>query len=115
MENRRAQLQELLVRLDALLAAIELDPSCKWRRHFSSCRAHAQELFDSGFTQSQLNEFSGLVNSVYGGSGSFNDYAPPSTNPVQSKFAVLGTDEFAELSTGAYNAALALRVVGYAA
>jgi hypothetical protein len=112
---RRIQLQELLARLDALLAAMDVDPSCKWRRHFASCRAQAQELLDAGFTQSQLNELSGLVNSVYGGSSSFNDYVPASVAPAPSTFAVVGTDQFAVLSSNAYNAALALRVVGNAA
>ena len=100
MENRRAQLQELLARLDALLATLAADPSCQWLRHFVSCRQQAHELLELGCTQSELNEFSGSVNSVYGGSGSLNDY--------------VGTSESAEHSSRVYESALALRVLSNA-
>jgi hypothetical protein len=71
-------------------------------------------LLSLGFTQSELNELSGSVNHVYGGAGSFGDYAPARAKTDGTFGTIPGMDRFSEVSGNVYTSALALRIVGNA-
>ncbi|MDO1530503.1 hypothetical protein QMK61_16825 [Fulvimonas sp. R45] len=114
MNNRREQLETLHAHLGELIAVLAQDPACQWRAHFAACQQRAASLLNLGFTQSELNELSGSVNHVYGGSGSFNDYAPVRAKADGTFSVITGMDGFSKLSSNVYASALALRVVGEA-
>jgi len=114
MNNRREQLEILHARLGELVAILEQDPLCQWRNHFVACQQQAASLLSRDFTQSELNGLSGSVNHVYGGAGSFNDYAPILAKADGTFGIIAGMDSFSELSGNVYSSALALRVVGNA-
>lgn len=114
MNNRREQLETLHAHLSELVAVLAQDPLCQWRKHFVACQQRAASLLSLGFTQSELNELSGSVNHVYGGSGSFNDYAPVQAKADGTFGVITGMEGFSEQSGNVYASALALRVVGNA-
>jgi len=111
MSNRPVQLQKLVTDLSDLMAILALDPQCQWTRHFSECLSTAKWLSSAGASPQQLNQLSGSVMSVFGGMGSFNDYAP--VLPAgDGKFTVIsGMETFTEASGRVYDSALALRAV----
>ena len=74
--QRRAQLQELEKSLVILCELLQLDRRCHWLPHFERCLHTTRRLLADGFEQSELNDLSGAVRSVFGGMGSFNDYMP---------------------------------------
>ena len=78
--NRSEQLDTLVASLSELIVILSFDPRCQWLSHFEKCLSDANYLRADGFTQNQLNELSGSVRSVFGGMGSFNDYAPVAAN-----------------------------------
>ena len=109
MSNRSVQLQNLVAHLAALNEVLDLDPRCQWHRHFASCLHEARSLTGHA-SQQQLNELSGSVMSVFGGMGSFNDYAPVRSSG--GSFTVIpGMDSLTDVSGLVYESALALRVV----
>jgi hypothetical protein len=112
MSNRPAQLQNLVLHLSDLTRLLSLDPNCQWSRHFSECLSTAKWLSSAGASQRQLNQLSGSVMSVFGGMGSFNDYAP--VRPIKNgTFSVIpGMESFTEVSGRVYDSAVALRVIG---
>ncbi|QSX74967.1 hypothetical protein HIV01_017815 [Lysobacter arenosi] len=111
--ERHQQLKDLEDHLDQLVAMLSLDPMCGWWKHFESCLCATRELLRLGFSQQQLNELSGSVMCVYGGSGSFNDYAPVTrVGPDGALELVAGMDAVDRLAGKVYRSALALRVVG---
>ncbi|MGS1126364.1 hypothetical protein ACVCL3_05155 [Rhodanobacter sp. UC4437_H4] len=112
MNSRREQLEILHARLSELVAVLAQDPLCQWRKHFVACQQQAASLLSRDFTQSELNVLSGSVNHVYGGAGSFNDYAPILANADGTFGIIAGMDSFSELSSNVYSSALALRVIG---
>ncbi|RUL62029.1 hypothetical protein EKH79_14030 [Dyella dinghuensis] len=114
MNHRREQLEELNVRLGELLLVLTQDPLCQWHKHFAKCQQRAAFLLSQGFTQSDLNELSGSVKHVYGGAGSFNDYAPVRANADGSFGIIAGMDHLSELSSKVYDSALAIRVISHA-
>ncbi|MBB4133440.1 hypothetical protein [Xanthomonas sp. 3075] len=114
MNNRREQLEILHAHLGELVVALAQDPLCQWRSHFVASQQRAALLLSHGFTQSELNELSGSVNHVFGGAGSFNDYAPVRAKADGTFGTVAGMDGFDELSGNVYDSALALRAVGNA-
>jgi hypothetical protein len=101
--DRRAQLDSLAGSLEQLVAILRLDPACQWRAHFESSLRQARDFLESGFQQDDLSSFSVSVMSVFGGAGSFNDYAPGIYERV--------TDGFEQVSSRVYDQALSLRVV----
>ena len=106
MADRRTQLESLIGHLAALTDLLALDPKCQWRRHFVSCLLEAKSLSTSSPDQQQLNGLSGSVMSVFGGMGSFNDYAP-----FQNGRLIPGMEPLTEISGQVYQSALSLRVV----
>jgi len=113
MYDRRKQLEDLHANLHKLIAVLEHDPQCQWRKHFENCEAKAAALLNNGFSQSELNLLSGSVNSVSGGAGSFTDYVPVRVAFDGSWKAIAGMENFDEISGKVYESALALRVIGY--
>ena len=114
MENRHEQLVVLNDRLGELVSILALDPLCPWHKHFIACQQEASTLLRDGISQDALNQLSGSVMHVFGGSGSFNDYAPVTTCQDGTFKAVAGMEGVGELTGNVYDAALALRVVGHA-
>jgi hypothetical protein len=113
--KRHAQLNTLHSHLGELAAVLAHDPPCQWRKHFVVCQEWAASLLSHGFTQGDLNELSGSVKSVYGGAGSFTDYAPVRIKADGTFSLIAGMENFSELSGAVYESALELRVVGYVA
>ncbi|WP_428825190.1 DUF6966 domain-containing protein [Azonexus sp. IMCC34842] len=109
--NRSGQLNALIASLSELVEFLSLDQNCQWRRHFEYCLSRANDLKVLGFEQSQLNELSGSIRSVFGGMGSFNDYAPLAANPNGSFSVVPGMEHLERFSGKVYESALALMVV----
>jgi len=111
MSNRPAQLQNLIVHLLNLEQVLALDPTCQWAGHFSRCLSTAKWLASAGASQDQLNELSGSVMSVFGGMGSFNDYAPVRSTGDGAFAAISGMEGLTNVSGLVYDSALALRTV----
>jgi hypothetical protein len=114
MNNRREELEALNAHLGELVLMLTRDSLCKWRAHFATCQQRASSLLSHGFTQGDLNELSGSVKHVYGGAGSFNDYAPVRANADGTFGIIAGMDHLSELSSKVYDSALAIRVIGHA-
>lgn len=106
MEDRAAQLDELIMELSALCDLLAHDSRCEWRRHFVSCLRQAEALAATPHDQPSLNMLSGSVMSVFGGMGSFNDYVP-----FKHGRLIAGMEALDEASGRVYQAALALRVI----
>jgi len=104
MPDRRAQLASLQRHLRALIALLRLDPECPWTRHFESCLSRAELLANGAPDQKALNALSGSVMHVFGGMGSFNDYAPWRHGQV-----IRGMEALDAASGAVYDAALELR------
>jgi hypothetical protein len=103
LEIRRQQLINLTETLRDLISVLEKDSACQWTPHFREALAQAESLLASGFTQEDLITFSSRVNSVYGGSGSFSEYAPTDE----------GMENYDTFAGAVYSRALELRVVGH--
>jgi hypothetical protein len=114
MDNRHEQLVVLNARLGELVSILALDPPCQWHKHFIACQQETSTLLRDGFTQDALNQLSGSVMHVFGGSGSFNDYAPVTTYQDGTFQVVAGMEGVGELAGNVYDAALALRVIRHA-
>jgi hypothetical protein len=110
--DRTTQLDALIESLSELTELLALDSSCQWRRHFENCLAGARELRSKGFEQSDLNELSGSVRYVYGGMGSFNDYAPVAANATGTFSVIRGMDGLEVIANHVYERALNLMVTG---
>ena len=101
--ERAAQLDRLISALEGLVEILEQDPSCRWTRHFQSSLQAARDFKRSGFGQSQLNELSGSIRHVFGGSGSFSDYYAPKPQL---------REEFSAVAGEVFESAFSLAVVG---
>ena len=104
MPERRAQLETLQSELRALVELLRLDADCPWTRHFESCLSRAELLPNSAPDQETLNALSSSVMHVFGGMGSFNDYAPWRNGQV-----IRGMEALDAASGAVYDAALELR------
>lgn len=104
MTDCRAQLETLRTELRALLAMLRLDADCPWTRHFESCLSRADLLANETSDQQALDALSGSVMHVFGGMGSFNDYAPWHNGQV-----IRGMEALDAASGAVYDAALELR------
>ena len=114
--DRHAQLKTLAEQLSQLVEVLCLDPDCQWRGHFERCLQTARGLLESSFTQDDLSSLSSSVMHVYGGMGSFNDYAPTCYDAQTGRYtAIPGTEAFDEIAGRVYDGALSLRVVGHVA
>ena len=112
-QQRLDQLTSLRDALQRLVEVLECDPDCQWRNHFANCLEEAQYLLIHGFEQSALNDLSGSIRQVYGGSGSFSDYAPLGYDPESGTWKLLpGAEAFSEASGEVYRWADELRVIG---
>lgn len=108
---RRKQLAELEANLARLCQLLNLDPNCRWTRHFERFLSETKNLLAEGFCQRELNELSGSVMHVYGGMGSFNDYVPVMNTRESSRWY----GEFGDPSNiigAVFQSAQELRVVG---
>ena len=102
-------LDNLITSLDQLVKILAHDPGCQWHRHFERCLAYAQALKAEGFTATELNDLSSQIRSVYGGMGSFTDYAPVTSSTGANGFAIIaGMENFDAASQAVYQHALAL-------
>ena len=106
MPDRRTQLERLEAELVALVEILRLDPRCQWTSHFESCLSGAKLLSAGNPSQDELNELSGSVMYVFGGMGSFNDYAP-----WQNGRAIPGMEALTDTAGRVYQSALVLRTV----
>ena len=114
--DRRTQLESLVGNLEQLISLLRLDTSCQWRTHFESSLQMACKFLESGFSQDDLSNFSASVMSVYGGAGSFGDYAPTLYDRSTGRCSVIpGTESFEQLASRVYDEALSLRVVEHVA
>lgn len=109
--SRSAQLDTLAVSLMELTEVLSLDPRCQWRRHFEQCLSTTRQLRATEFSQNQLNELSGSVRSVFGGMGSFNDYAPVAVAQGGSVSVIRGMERLDQIAGQVHESALALMVV----
>jgi hypothetical protein len=112
--DRTAQLDALIESLSELTKMLALDSSCQWSRHFEHCLVGARELRSNGFKQNDLNELSGSVRFVYGGMGSFNDYAPVAADAPGSFIVIRGMENLEVVANQVYERALNLMVTGNA-
>ncbi|WP_196140309.1 hypothetical protein [Aliikangiella sp. G2MR2-5] len=99
--DRTSQLEALKRELEKLLSVLREDEGCNWLNHFERSLEKTCWFLENGYEQSQLNDLSSSIRSVYGGMGSFNDYVPP-----QSTW---GTNRF---SNRVWETALDLQVTG---
>ena len=110
--DRTTQLEALIESLSELTEMLALDSSCQWSRHFERCLVGARELRSNGFEQSDLNELSGSVRFVYGGMGSFNDYAPVAADDTGLFIVIRGMESLGVVANQVYERALNLMVTG---
>ncbi len=110
--DRVSQLDALIASLKELVEILANDPQCQWQKHFTDCLGCAEALRERGFDQQALNELSGSVRHVFGGMGSFNDYAPVKADPAPPGFKLIdGMDRLAAVANQVYDRALELIVV----
>ncbi len=105
MTNPQTQLNELIAHLAALTDILVLDPDSHWGMHFRHCLATARALAGSRYDGEKLTGMACSVMSVYGGMGSFNDYAP-----WQNGRFIAGMESLDEASNRVYMAARAIRL-----
>lgn len=110
---RRQQLVKLREQLKELVDVLEKDAGCQWTAHFRNSLAEAEALLASDFTQEELNLFAASVNSVYGGAGSFNDYAPLVSPASGRPQAISGMENFDQIASAVYERAVELRAIAY--
>jgi hypothetical protein len=114
--DRHAELKTLAEQLSRLVEVLRLDPDCQWRGHFEQCLQTAKGFLESSFTPDDLSNLSSSVMHVYGGMGSFSDYAPTSYDAQTGRRTPIpGTATFDEIAGRVYDGALSLRVVGHVA
>lgn len=105
MTNPRTQLNELIAHLAALNDILALDSQTHWASHFCNCLATAKALSDSSCDPDKLTSLACSVMSVYGGMGSFNDYAP-----WENGRFIAGMESLDEVSNRVYMSARAIRL-----
>jgi hypothetical protein len=111
--DRQAQLRELIEALNGLVSVLEQDSGCKWTGHFVRCLTQAESLRDDGYDQPALNRLSASLRSIFGGMGSFNDYAPARVDgEIGRASRILGMEAFDGAAAAVYDAAMKLVVIG---
>lgn len=105
MTNPQNQLNELIAHLAALSDILALDPDSQWGAHFRNCLSTARVLAGTRYDADELTGLACSVMSVYGGMGSFNDYAP-----WQNGRLIAGMESLDEASNRVYTAARAIRL-----
>lgn len=105
MTNPHSQLKELIAHLAALTEILALDTHSHWGTHFRNCLSTARALAGSRYDADELTGLACSVMSVYGGMGSFNDYAP-----WQNGRFIVGMESLDEASNRVYMAARAIRL-----
>ncbi|WP_408265267.1 DUF6966 domain-containing protein [Paraburkholderia sediminicola] len=110
--NKLSILDQLIDALASLVALLALDPGCQWRRKFESDLAIGRHLKDGAVGTVDLAALSASVRHVYGGMGSFNDYAPVIYDAATRRYAPIpGTEDFDSIRGRVFDLALALIVV----
>ena len=110
--NRKEQLDKLIEELDQLIKILRHDKNCQWIQHFEDRLQEARILKDQCFEQKDLNQLSTAVMSVYGGAGSFNDYAPTVFSKETGKITgIQGMEELSRWSKLVHQYALELRAI----
>lgn len=100
------KLADALLKLVTLLA---LDPSCQWTKKFKLDQERADQLRLLPLNFRELAELSASIRYVFGGMGSFNDYAPTRYVPATGRYlAIPGTEEFDALRKEVFDLALEL-------
>ena len=113
--DRTQQLGALAADLSALVSVLRRDPRCQWTKHLTDCLSAAERLLSGGWTQEQVSELAGSVMCIYGGAGSFNDYAPVTYVGESGRLEILpGMEAVDTLAGEVYQSALALRTVAEA-
>ncbi|SHL80673.1 DUF6966 domain-containing protein [Phytopseudomonas punonensis] len=105
MTNPQTHLNELIAHLAVLTDILALDADSHWGAHFHNCLTTARSLVGSSHDGEELAGLACSVMSVYGGMGSFNDYAP-----WQNGRCIAGMESLDEASNRVYMAARAIRL-----
>ncbi|UCJ16026.1 hypothetical protein K5Q02_19755 [Pseudomonas sp. MM211] len=105
MTNPQTQLNELIAHLAALTDILSFDAHSHWGAHFRNCLSTAQALAGSSCDADELTGLACSVMSVYGGMGSFNDYAP-----WENGRFIAGMESLDEVSNRVYMSARAIRL-----
>lgn len=105
-------LDQLIDALTSLVALLALDSGCQWERQIESGLATALDLKDAEIGTTDLVALSASVRHVYGGMGSFNDYAPVIYDAATRRYArIPGTEDFDDIRGRVFDLALALIAV----
>jgi len=109
MDHQR-QLRTLRAKLAGLVDVLALDPKSQWKRKFESDLAQSQALLLAGGSRDEAISLAKSITDVYGGMGSFNDYAPTIYDAATGRYSTIpGAEAFDRLSNEVFEAALALR------
>lgn len=113
--DRTHQLGALVADLSALVSVLRHDPRCQWTQHLTDCLSASERFLSAGWTQEQASDLAWSVMRIYGGAGSFNDYAPVTYVGELGRPEVLpGMEAVDTLAGKVYQSALALRTVSKA-
>lgn len=109
--NKLTALDQLIEALGRLVALLVLDPGCQWTRKFESDLAWAHQLKSGQVNASDLADLSASIRHVYGGMGSFNDYAPAVYASATRRYTPIpGTEDFDMVRSEVFDLALVLIV-----
>lgn len=107
--NQFSILDQLIDALTRLVVLLELDPACQWTQHFASELKQACQLREKEIGARELAELSTSIRHVYGGMGSFNDYAPAVYDAATRRYVVIpGTENFDSVRCEVFDLAFAL-------
>lgn len=108
--SQRDALERTIELLERIITMIRLDPGSRWLQAFKDFLDQARELRDGPATRQDLIDLSVSIMSVYGGMGSFNDYAPGVYDPATGRYAIpRGTEGFEQTAADLHASAMELR------
>ena len=105
-------LTALIDELETLLRILSRDAACPWTEHFATALRRARSLQAEGATREELERLSRLMIGVYGGAGSFGDYAPIRAHQEEGRWTwttIPGMERFDEIAREVYRLAVDLR------
>ncbi|ALP68634.1 DUF6966 domain-containing protein [Paraburkholderia caribensis] len=107
--NKLTALDQLIEALEKLVALLVLDPGCQWTRKFKSDLVWARQLRAGPVAARGLADLSSSIRHVYGGMGSFNDYAPAAYESTTGRYTLIpGTEDFDMVRSEVFDLALTL-------
>ena len=110
--NKRDVLDQLIDALADLVALLALDPKCPWRKTFASNLELARRMKGGPLGADELAALSASIRHVYGGMGSFNDYAPVIYDAATRRHAVIpGMDGLNKITSQVFSLAVDLITV----